>query len=147
VDMYDRSVGHNSTLILGITPDTNGLLPEADVRRLQELGREIRRTFSNPIGTASGSGYEIELRFNAETEFDIVVIQEDIQHGERVRAYSLDIQQHGIWQALASGSCIGHKRIHRLSLERAQAIRLIINRAVALPLIKQLAIYHSKGLK
>ena len=147
VDMYDRSVGHNSTLILGITPDTNGLLPEADVRRLQALGQKIRRTFSQPIATTSGSGYQVELRFNAEAEFDTVVIQEDIQHGERVRAYSLDIQQDGNWQALASGTCIGHKRIHRLPLERAGAMRLIVHQAVALPMIKQLAIYNSKGSK
>ena len=147
VDMYKRSVGRNSTLILGITPDTSGLLPETDVLRLQELGREIRKTFSNPIAATTGSGYQVELRFSEETEFDTVVIQEDIQHGERVRAYSLDIQQDGNWQALASGTCIGHKRIHCLPLERAGAMRLIVHQAIGRPLIKQLAVYHSKGSK
>jgi alpha-L-fucosidase len=145
VDMYDRSVGHNSTLILGIAPDTKGLLPEADVRRLQALGQEIRRTFSNPIGATTGSGYEIEFRFNDDTEFDTVVIQEDIQYGERVRAYDLQILRDGAWHPLATGTCIGHKRIHRLPRARAQAMSLIVHQAIGRPLIKQLAIYLAKG--
>ncbi len=46
VDMYYRSVGHNSTLILGLTPDPDGLIPGPDVRRLREFGDEITRRFS-----------------------------------------------------------------------------------------------------
>ena len=141
VDMYNRSVGHNSTLILGITPDTNGLLPEADVQRLQEMGQEIRRTFSFPIAITSGNGYQIELNLDDATEFDTVVIQEDIQHGERVRQYSLEIQHEGEWQPLAAGTCIGHKRIHRLAQQQTGAIRLVLQRAIATPKIKQLAVY------
>ncbi len=144
VDMYHQSVGHNSTLILGITPDTNGLLPEADVTRLQELGQEIRRVYNHPLAKTSGSGYQIVLNLNEKTQFDTVVIQEDIQQGERVRAYSLEIRQEGTWQPLAAGTCIGHKRIHRLPLQKAEAVRLTLHQATAKPVIRQLAVYNSK---
>ncbi len=145
VNMYCRSVGHNSTLILGITPDTDGLLPQADVMRLRELGEEIRRIFSSPLAKTSGSGDRIELNFDEAIRFDTVVIQEDVEHGERVREYSLEIRHDGTWQPLAEGTCIGHKRIHRLSLQQADALRLIIDRTISTPLIKQLAVYNSKG--
>ena len=45
VDMYYRSVGHSANLMLGAVPDTDGLIPEADLTRYAELGREIRRRF------------------------------------------------------------------------------------------------------
>ncbi|MCH5597022.1 alpha-L-fucosidase [Niabella ginsengisoli] len=40
VDMYHGSIGHNSTLILGLTPDPNGLLPKADVDTLAAFGKK-----------------------------------------------------------------------------------------------------------
>jgi len=147
VDMYNRSVGHNSTLILGITPDTDGLIPEADVTRLQELGSEIRKTFSDPIAKTTGSGYSIELSLDQEKTFDTVVIQEDIQYGERVRQYSLEIRKQGNWQSLAAGTCIGHKRIHCLSMQQAEAVRLTVKQTVGIPMIRQLAVYSTKGTK
>ncbi len=147
VDMYNRSVGHNSTLILGITPDTDGLLPEADVTRLQELGQEIRRTFDAPIAKTTGSGYRIELSLDKEKYFDTVVIQEGIQHGERVCQYSLEVRKQGSWQALDAGTCIGHKRIHCLPLQQAEAVRLLVKQTVGIPMIKQLAVYSTKGIE
>jgi len=42
IDMYYKSVGTNSTLILGLTPDTSGLIPDSDRRRLIVFGTEIK---------------------------------------------------------------------------------------------------------
>jgi len=145
VDMYCRSVGHNSTLILGITPGTDGLLPQPDVARLREFGREIRRIFSAPLASTSGSGDRIDLNFDGAMQFDTAVIQEEIAQGERVRAYRLEIDRDGTWQPLAEGTCIGHKRIHRFSLRQADGVRLIIDRAVSTPLIKNLAVFDSRN--
>ena len=52
--MYYNSVGHNSTLILGITPDPDGLIPQADHRRMQEFGAEVSRKFDSTIVNTSG---------------------------------------------------------------------------------------------
>ena len=43
VEMYYKSVGHNTTLILGVTPNPEGLIPEADATRLKEFGQEIEK--------------------------------------------------------------------------------------------------------
>jgi len=63
--MYYKSVGRNSTLILGLTPDPHGLLPQKDVKRLEEFGNAIRHNFANPLGTTQGNGTEISLQFSA----------------------------------------------------------------------------------
>ncbi len=139
--MYYKSVGRNSTLIMGLTPNPDGLLPEPDVQRLTEWGQKINKIFSQPVASTSGKGSILELRFDKEERFDHVVIQEDIQHGERVRDYTLEILNNKQWQALESGSSIGHKRIHVLPSQTAEGVRLIINKSIATPLIKKLAVY------
>ena len=49
MDKYEKSVGRNATLILGLTPDPTGLIPAGDAQRLKEMGDEINRRFSSPI--------------------------------------------------------------------------------------------------
>lgn len=144
VDMYLRSVGHNSTLILGITPDTRGLMPDADVQRLAEFGKEIDRLFANPLATGKGRGDQVELAFAEPSAMDCVVIQEDIAVGERVRKFELEVLSDGEWVGIASGSSIGHKYILRLDEPvTAQAVRLRITESVAEPQILHLSAYNT----
>lgn len=144
VDMYCRSIGHNSTLILGIAPDTNGLLPAADVQRLHEFGDAIQEIFAIPLAETRDAepGATVELALAEEHEFNLVVIQEDIRCGERVRRYELQVLRDGSWQMIGDGSCIGHKRIHRLhESHRAQAMRLGILEAIDTPHIRRLSVH------
>jgi alpha-L-fucosidase len=143
--MYDHSVGHNSTLILGVTPDTRGLIPEADVQRLREFGWEIGNTLSYPLAKTSGIGHRFELKLNNGACFDTVIIQEDIQYGERVRQYNMDVYKDGQWQSLVDGTCIGHKRIHRVPPKQVEVVRLTLEQAAGIPMIKQLAVFLSEG--
>ena len=78
VEMYYNSVGHNTSLILGVTPGPDGLMPEPDVKRLKEFGDEIKRRFSNPIATASGVGEKITLKLTKIQTINQVVLMEDI---------------------------------------------------------------------
>ena len=143
VDMYCGSVGHNSTLILGLTPDSRGLLPDADVTRLAELGEAIERMFGEPLAetTELHMGSQAQLDFGTDLRFDLVVIQEDVTAGERVRAYRLEVWHEGAWHEIGGGTCIGQKRIHRLgSPARGAALRLVVDDATAVPRISKLAI-------
>ncbi|MCR9245078.1 MAG: alpha-L-fucosidase [bacterium] len=147
VDMYCKSVGRNSTLILGLTPDDRGLLPAADVARLQEFGATIAAMFGDPVAaaaaTAIGAGGIVELELPRGSVFDCVVLQEDIRCGERVRAYELQIRRGDRWSVIGSGSCIGHKRIHRLgAVHHGAELRLVVTEAAAAPHIRSMALHH-----
>jgi alpha-L-fucosidase len=146
MNIYYKSVGRNSTLIMGLTPDPNGLMPEPDVKRLKEWGDEVDRIFGRPVASTQGKGTKLELPFNGERSFDRIVIQEDIVQGERIRKYSLEILQNGQWKPVAEGSCIGHKRIHRLMTQKGRGIRLVVHQSIAPPRIKNLAAYNSNRL-
>ena len=49
IDIYYRSVGHGAVLLLNLTPDRRGLLPEADVARLRELWKVVSETFKTNL--------------------------------------------------------------------------------------------------
>jgi alpha-L-fucosidase len=142
IEMYYKSVGRNSTLIIGLTPDPNGLLPAPDVKRLKEWGDEMKRRFSNPVATVSGKGNKITLKLDKTTLIDHVIIQEDIQFGERVRAYTVEGLVGGKWKILVKGESIGNKRIERFKESNLSKLRLVITSSTRQPIIKNISAYY-----
>lgn len=142
MDIYYKSVGRNSTLIMGLTPDPDGLLPESDVKRLKEWwGDEIKRQFSNPAATTSGKGKTIELKLDKRRKIDQIIIQEDIVYGERIRKYTVEALVNGKWRAICEGESVGHKRIQQFETIECNRIRLVVNEAIDEPIVKNFAIY------
>jgi alpha-L-fucosidase len=143
VNMYYKSVGRNSTLILGITPDPRGLVPDADRERMAALGDEIRKRFDLPAARTSGSGKRIVLDLEHPATIDHVMIQEDIRCGERVRAF--DVQGHTVeneWRSLFTGSSIGHKHIRSFDAVQLNKIKLVTTQSTAEPRIVTLSAFH-----
>jgi len=58
VRTWEQSVGRGGQLVLGLAPDRHGLLPAADVARLDEFGAALRKTYgpaANLAATARGA--------------------------------------------------------------------------------------------
>lgn len=142
VHMYYQSVGRNSTLILGATPDADGLVPEADMQRLRETGAEVQRRFGTPLAQTNGSGTVVELPLESPARVGHVVIMEDIRQGERVRSYVVEGWTAArTWEKLCAGTCIGHKRIEQIPVTEMSKVRLRIERSVAEPHIQKLEVH------
>ncbi len=141
MEMYYKSVGRNSTLIMGLTPDPNGLLPDPDVIRLKEWGDEIKRRFSTPIASTSGKGNKIVLKFKKPVMINHLIVQEDIRYGERIRSYEVEGLINGKWKLLAKGESIGHKRIEQFDDIEVSQLRLIIKDSEREPIIKNISAY------
>jgi alpha-L-fucosidase len=142
VDMYYNSVGHNSTLILGLTPNPDGLLPEADAMRLKEWGDELNKRFSRPVAQTSGKKDVFQLKLDKGQLLNHVVLQEDIGKGERVREFVVEGRQQGKWIRLCEGSCIGNKFIGTFEGTEVSLVRLRIAESMASPHIKQFSVYY-----
>ncbi|MBC8988007.1 alpha-L-fucosidase [Pedobacter sp. N36a] len=142
LDIYYKSVGRNSTLILGLTPDNRGLLPEADVKRLKEFGAEIKSRFENPIAVTSGSKKVLQLNLSKATTIKQFVIQEEIADGQRIRSFSIEYFSNGKWEKAFNGFSVGNKFIHLLEKPiTATKVRLVINVAVGAFQITEFGIY------
>ena len=90
MDMYYRTVGHGAVLLLDLTPDKTGLIPEADAKRAAEFGAEITRRFGVWTARTNGLGSQLELMLSKPTVIDHVISMEDIRSGERVREYVVE---------------------------------------------------------
>ena len=142
VDMYHNSVGHNSTLILGLTPDPSGLLPQADADTLAAFGNKIKELYATPIAAASGNKNTKDIEVPKHKQIQRIVIQEDITKGQRVRSFQVSGFQNGKWKTLITGSSIGHKFIATLPQAALyKKIRLQIKESVAPPFIKAFTLY------
>lgn len=143
VNRYYQSVGRNATLILGLTPDNRGLVPDEDVQRLKEFGNEIKRRFDNPIAATSGKGTKFIITLSKTQVINQFVIQEDIAKGHRVKRFHVQALINGKWKTVAAGSAIGHKYIQLLDKPVVtKKLRLIIDDVFAEPDIKNFAVYQ-----
>lgn len=141
MNMYYKSVGRNSTLIMGLTPDPDGLLPEPDVQRLKEWGAEIKRRFSQPLGTISGEGGQHTIDLTIPHRINHIIIQEDITQGERIREYSVEAWKDGGWKTICKGESVGHKRIQEFDTVEGSRVRLVVDKSDGVPIIQNFSVY------
>lgn len=145
MDIYEKSVGRNATLIVGLTPDPDGLIPEGDVRRLQEWGAEISRRFGTPVGKTSGEAEKLTLKLPSVRKADCCIISEDIAEGERIRSYRVDARVGGKWQTVCSGTSVGHKRIAYFDTPvEASSFRLVVDNSRDIPRIADFSVYCTR---
>lgn len=142
VDKYYKSVGRNATLIIGLTPDPDGLIPAGDSVRLHEFGQTIGDLFGQPLKSGTGRGKQIEMKLSGGCQVSQCVVQEDIRFGERIRQYKVEAKVNGTWQMLCEGESVGHKRIQKFDPVVTNQIRLTVLKAVDTPQIRNFSVYR-----
>ena len=141
LEIYYRSVGRGAQLLLNVTPDRRGRVPQADADRLAAFGGEIRRRFGRSVAETSGARPGLHLDLGGRTRVDHVIIEEHLRNGERVRAWRLDGSSDGAWRTLAEGSAIGRKRIQPIGTAELTAVRLTVTHGEGEPRIRRLAAF------
>ncbi len=173
MDIYYKSVGRNSVLLLNVPPNNQGLVSDADMARLREFRTTIDRSFAANLaqgrpasGPSAARGHEaaratdgrpatcwkppagqlpasIEVDLGEPTAFDVVLTQEMIAEGQRVEAYSVDALVDGEWKRVASGTTVGHKKLDRCGAFTATKVRWTIEKAMAQPLISAVGLFRT----
>ncbi len=130
VDIYFYSVGRNSVLLMNVPPDKRGHIHEIDSVRLGELATYVRRTFETDhvakgteLWEAEGGSSKI-YEFASPALVNVVMLQENIAHGQRVDSFTVEALVDGGWQAVCEGTTIGRKRLLRFPAVEASALRV-----------------------
>ena len=152
VEDYEQTVGRGGQWMLGVAPDDRGLLPDADVERLKQLGEALRgrygvekdlarkhvaadanveravdgdpNTFwSAPVDSRAAM---LEVQLAKPTTFDHALTMEWLVDGQLVQKYEVQAWVGGAWKTVASGEAIGHEKIDRFPAVTAQRVRLQI---------------------
>ncbi len=139
--IYEKSVGRNATLIVGLTPDPSGLLPDGDVKRLDEWGKAIACAWGKPMAQTSGSKKQLQIRFHSACTLKGYRLKEDISQGEKIREYRIEAKTGGRWRVIAQGQSVGHQRLETIAPVNAQAVRLTITQSVGTPSVSDFSVY------
>jgi alpha-L-fucosidase len=85
---------------------------------------------------------ELEIDLGAPTAFNVIRIEEPIALGQRVAAYRVEAEIDGSWQVVSQGTTIGYRKLDRTSaVLTAQRVRLVIEKALANPLISEFGLH------
>jgi len=173
LDIYFKSVGRNSVLLLNVPPNNRGLLPEPDVQRLREFRAALDRIFAEDLAqgkpaTADSSqpGHEaakavdgrpdtywrpqagatagsLEIDLGQPTAFNVAMAQEYIAEGQRVEEYRLEAWTEQGWQEVARGTTIGHKKLDRFPTVTGSQVRLTVLKSRNCPLLHRFGLFHA----
>ena len=151
-DIYFKSVGYNSVLLLNIPPDLRELINENDVQRMKEFSSYLKKTFaSNYVlkgneawhGT-SGTVRQYDIQKDALV--NAFMIQEDISKGQRVESFLVEAYKDGSWIHMAEGTTVGYKRLVRFSDTRPERIRVTIRSARGVANVAAVGLFYAEPL-
>lgn len=170
-NLYLKSVGRGSNLLLNVPPDRRGLLNEHDSAALVGFRTLLNTNFATDLlahasfaFTSNNKAYHntlisdgkantyiqlpvnnsngAQITFAANTTLNCIVLQEPIQMGQRVQSFTINLQSGGKTISTVTGTTIGHKRILTFPSQTVDGFTLIINGAKATPLISEIAAYQ-----
>jgi alpha-L-fucosidase len=88
----------------------------------------------------------VELDFGKSVSFNRLLIQEFVNLGQRVKAFSLEKEVNGNWEKIAEGTTIGFKRILRFADTEAQKIRINFLDGKGIPVISEIGVFSAPAL-
>ncbi len=172
IDLYFRTVGGNTQLLLNVPPDKRGLIHEKDAHLLIEMGKVLKQTFDSnlasgakvvasnsykkntPKNVLDGSsktfwttdaGVEIatiEFELPEAKTFNVIMLQEHIRSGQRIEAFSIEVKEGGVWKKIAEATTIGYKRLLRCEDVTAQHVRVVIEQSRQSPRLTNFGLYE-----
>lgn len=149
-DMFERSVGGNSTFMLNIPPNREGRFPDEDVSVLEEVGKRISKTYDHDLlEKAKGDkklldgndqtyteGNEFIIDLKSPVKVNRVVLQEPIHlKGQRVEKHAIDVWVDNNWKEVAQATVIGYKRILRFPEIMTNKLRIRIEESRSTPFL------------
>lgn len=153
VDIYFKSVGMNSVLLLNIPPDKRGLIHETDVKRIQELNKYITDNLSKSLiidgvkATATKEGKFNTYKLKEPTKINTMMLREDISKGQHIESFAIEALIAGKWQPIVAGTTVGYKRLIRFAECETSSIRIRINSSRGIAYINEVAAYNTKKVE
>jgi alpha-L-fucosidase len=147
MNVYAETIGRGANLLVNMTPDTSGLIPDAEVKRLAEFGEAIAQTFSQPIASRELHGnnpkntYTLSLPKNQSV--NLVVLEENIAKGQHIDQYTLESYTGTDWQAVGEGLTIGRKRIHYFDPVKTDKMRISLKGDSGKMALKSFTVYQT----
>ena len=152
-DIYFKSVGYNSVLLLNIPPDQRGRISDADVNRLKEFADYRKEIFADnrvkgglKAWTARPGDTRV-YQLKPKSEINVVMLREDISKGQRMEAFTVEALTAGGWKEIAKGTTVGYKRLIRIPAVEARQLRVKVDACRLAANISEVAAYYARPLE
>jgi alpha-L-fucosidase len=164
-------VGRNSVLLLNIPPDRRGLFHENAVSALMDWRSILDSTFAHNLikeaevrSSSEASGHEIkytidenmetywttndkheratlEYSFDQRKLIDVLLLQENIQIGQRIEKFCWEAWLFNRWEKVAEGTTVGYKRLIRFPAVKTNCVRLFIQQSRLNPTLANVGLF------
>ena len=167
MSIYENTIGRGGQLMLGLAPDRRGLLPDADVKRLEDFGAAIQKRYGGHLiakerilnsgseaafdndpdtfwSAPAGSRHAIlEADLRKPVTFNRTLTMEWLNDGQHIEHYRIEIWDGNGWRSILEGHAIGHKKIDRFPPVTASRIRLKILSSSSEAHIREFEIFNT----
>lgn len=170
--LYVTSVGRGSNLLLNVPPDRRGLINAVDSASLMAFKEMRENNFRTNLAqrasvkvSSSRAGYLpsvltdgfrfshwaplktettcwVEVEMNQPMEFNTIVLQEYIEAGQRVEAFTVEVFDGTNYNQVAEGTTVGYKRIIQFPVQLASKVRVNILKSKASPVLGEIQLYN-----
>lgn len=171
LQIYFTSVGGNSSLLLNVPPNKDGLIADKDAKVLKEFGEAVAATTANKIEVEkveAGDGnsmiakselnslldddrngytftpteYILDFYLKEPAALYRFDIREDLRYSQRVEEFEVWVRADGNWTLTGDSTVIGNRRI--LMFENApvcDVVRVVVKQSRSVPVIRNVALY------
>lgn len=158
VEMYHKSVGRNSSLLLNFPVAPNGKIHRNDSLRGVEFKKYLDDAFSNDLAAKAKvkkEGAQTELSWKKPQLFNRFLVQEDIAQGQRVKSFKVEALTDAGWMELKDEyepgpdgtSTIGYRRILCFPEVKATKLRFTVTDSKAEPRISRLSVFNAPNIQ
>ncbi len=168
-NLYLHSVGNGGNLLLNVPPDRTGRINPIDsaslvgFRKLREsafttdffANAKLVANSGDKISLANLTDHNIRTYWVSATQentelivnmaqkklINTVVLEEMLQYGQRVQAFTIEAYDGRKYQLVFTGTTIGRKRIAQFPETETGRIRIVITHAKAAPVLRNIAGY------
>ncbi|MCF7731293.1 MAG: alpha-L-fucosidase [Akkermansiaceae bacterium] len=143
LDIYVKSAGRGSVLLLNSTPNTDGRIPDGDRACYLEFGQALERNFGHPLAVATKvAGRDIELDLGDSVKINCADLWEDYRLGHRIRGYVIEGRVNGAWIKLAQGTAVGRRKLDLFAPVTADRVRVRVTDAAGEPVIRRFQVHR-----
>jgi alpha-L-fucosidase len=92
-------------------------------------------------GEADGTKPELVFTLPGEADFNVLLIEEAIDYGQRIDAFAVDAWMNGEWREIGRATSIGYRRLLVLENARTTRLRLRFEQVTAFPVIRRVGLF------
>ncbi len=166
-NIYFNSVGRNGVLLLNVPPNKMGLISSNDEKNLIGFKKNLNAIFKNnllensqvktnlwkksfkgvfsnkkTISCLQKDNFSvIEFEMVYPKSFNVVMLQEEIQLGQRIEKFRVDYWNDKEWNECARGTTVGFKRLIKFSPVKAKKIRIVVEQSRLNATIKNVGLF------